>query len=70
MPPFEAGVLSDPATGRRLAYAQRLNHRPLIIEPPVFVAQSRQWRVGERIEGTLAMTAAVTLQIAAIAPAI
>ena len=61
MPPFKAGVLGDPATSRSLAYAQRLNHRPLIMEPLVFVAQFRQWCVGERIEGTLAMTAAVTL---------
>src|SRR5208283_1452620 len=62
MAPFEGGVLVDFARLGGLAHRQRLIERPGKTEPALLLAQPRQWRAGQRIEGALAIEAAAARQ--------
>src|SRR5512144_1969260 len=62
MAPLEGGVLVDFARLGGLAHRQRLIERPGKAEPALLLAQPRQRRPGQRIEGALAIKAAAARQ--------
>ena len=62
MAPLEGSVLVDVARLGGLAHRQRLIERPGKAEPALLLAQPRQRRPGQRIEGALAIKAAAARQ--------
>src|SRR5271157_126052 len=62
MAPLERGVLVDFARLGGLAHRQRLIESTSKAEPALFLAQPRQRRAGQRIEGALAVKAAAARQ--------
>src|SRR5271166_5265582 len=62
MAPLEGGVLVDFARLGGLAHRQRLIERLGKAEPALLLAQPRQRRAGQRVEGALAIEAAAARQ--------
>src|SRR5574337_694765 len=69
MPPAERGRRMNPAQVRGLGQAPALDRRLGVSEPTLLLAQTRHWRLGQRVEGAPAVLAAEPQQSMRTAPA-